>query len=89
MLLTDSFGFFVAPIGMFGFMSPRIQSPMHPAGGGRGGNRGGGMRGGRGGGGRGGISRDRELIGKSIKITGNYISISKENRAKDANNKEY
>lgn len=46
-------------------MSPRIQSPMHPAGGNRGR---GGMRGR--GGGRGGISRDREIIGKSIKITG-------------------
>lgn len=57
---------------MYGFMSPRIQSPMHPAGGGRGGGRGGMRgRGGGGGGGRGGISRDRELIGKSIKITGN------------------
>lgn len=49
-------------------MSPRIQSPMHPAGG-RGGGRGG-MRGR--GAGRGGISRDREIIGKSIKITGGW-----------------
>lgn len=45
-------------------MSPRISSPMHPSGG----------RGGRGGG-RGGhhggnVRRDRELIGKTIKITG-------------------
>lgn len=53
------------PMGAFGFMSPRIQSPMHPGGGMRG--RGGGMRGR---GGRGGMSRDREIIGKSIKITG-------------------
>lgn len=48
-------------------MSPRIQSPMHPAGGNRGR---GGMRGR--GAGRGGISRDREIIGKSIKITGGW-----------------
>lgn len=54
------------PMGMMGFMSPRIQSPMHPSGG-RGGMRGG-MRGGRGGGGR--VTRDREILGKSIKITG-------------------
>lgn len=50
-------------------MSPRIQSPMHPSG-----NRGGfgGGFGGRGGGGRGGgrVTRDREILGKSIKITG-------------------
>lgn len=52
-------------MGVFGFMSPRIQSPMHPSGGrgGRGGARGRGA-------GRGGISRDREILGKSIKITG-------------------
>lgn len=53
-------------MGMLGFMSPRIQSPMHPGGGGTRG-RGGGMRGR---GGRGGMSRDREILGKSIKITG-------------------
>lgn len=45
-------------------MSPRIQSPMHPSGG----------RGARGGsrGGRGGfrVTRDRELLGKTIKICG-------------------
>lgn len=51
-------------MGLMGFMSPRIQSPMHPGGG----NRGRGMRG-RGGRG-GGMSRDREILGKSIKITG-------------------
>lgn len=51
-------------MGVFGFMSPRIQSPMHPSGGrGRGGPRGRGQ-------GRGGVSRDREILGKSIKITG-------------------
>lgn len=47
-------------------MSPRIQSPMHPSG-----NRnrgGGGGRGGRGGGNR--VTRDREILGKTIKITG-------------------
>lgn len=49
-----------------GFMSPRIQSPMHPSG--RGGAT---PRGGRGrGAGRGGVTRDRELIGQTIKITG-------------------
>lgn len=50
-----------------GFMSPRIQSPMHPSG--RGGMtpRG---RGGRGAGRGGGVTRDRELIGNTIKITG-------------------
>lgn len=52
-----------------GFMSPRIQSPMHPGGGNRGRGGGGGMRG-RGGGGRSGMFRDREILGKSIKITG-------------------
>lgn len=61
------------PIGMFGsgLMSPRIHSPMHPSSG-RGGGRGGQSPrgGGRGGFGRGGISRDREILGKSIKITG-------------------
>lgn len=49
-------------------MSPQIQSPMHPSGGrGRGGFRS--FGGGRGGG-RGGVSRDREILGKTIKITG-------------------
>jgi transcription elongation factor SPT5 len=60
----------MTPTGVFGFMSPQIQSPMHPSGGrGRGGfnNRGFGGRGGRGGG---GVSRDREILGKTIKITG-------------------
>lgn len=71
-------GISIASLGMYGFMSPRIQSPMHPGGGGRAGGRGGmrgrgGGGGGGGGGGRGGISRDRELIGKSIKITGNEL----------------
>ncbi|KAL0849644.1 hypothetical protein ABMA28_013899 [Loxostege sticticalis] len=48
-----------------GFMSPRIHSPMHPSG------RGGGTPRDRGrGGGRGGATRDRELIGQTIKITG-------------------
>lgn len=55
-------------------MSPRITSPMHPGGGGRGGQtpaRTGGGGGGRGGG-RGGhnVRRDRDLIGSTIKITG-------------------
>lgn len=52
---------------VFGFMSPQIQSPLHPSGGNRGrfGNRGFGGRGG-----RGGVSRDREILGKTIKITG-------------------
>ncbi|XP_058819895.1 transcription elongation factor SPT5 [Topomyia yanbarensis] len=53
------------PMGQFGFMSPRIHSPMHPSGG-RG--RGGRMGGGRGGANR--VSRDREILGKTIKITG-------------------
>lgn len=55
---------------VFGFMSPQIQSPLHPSGGNRG--RGFGHRGGFGGrgGGRGGVSRDREILGKTIKITG-------------------
>lgn len=51
------------PLGGLGFMSPRIQSPMHPSGG----------RGARGGArGRGGfrVTRDRELVGKTIKISG-------------------
>lgn len=57
-----------------GYMSPRISSPMHPSGGGRGGGRGGSSgRGGAGGGtfGRGGgrMGRDRDLIGKTIKVT--------------------
>jgi len=51
-------------LGGLGFMSPRIQSPMHPSGG----------RGARGGarGGRGGfrVTRDREILGKTIKISG-------------------
>ncbi|XP_055858947.1 transcription elongation factor SPT5 [Episyrphus balteatus] len=51
-------------LGGMGFMSPRIQSPMHPSGG----------RGGRGGGrgGRGGfrVTRDRDILGKTIKISG-------------------
>lgn len=51
-----------------GYMSPRIQSPMHPGGGGGRGRGGGGGRGR--GGGRGGMFRDREILGKSIKITG-------------------
>lgn len=53
-------------------MSPQIQSPMHPSGGrGRGGfNRGFGGGGGGRGGGRPGVSRDREILGKTIKITG-------------------
>lgn len=53
-------------VGALGFMSPRIQSPMHPGGGGGGRGRGG-FRGGRGGN---RVSRDREILGKSIKITG-------------------
>lgn len=60
----------MTPPGVFGFMSPQIQSPMHPSGG-RGGRGGfGGGRGGFGRGGRSGISRDREILGKTIKITG-------------------
>lgn len=59
----------ISPIGTLGFMSPRIQSPMHPGGGGRGAGRGG-MRGRGGRGGGHGVSRDREILGKSIKITG-------------------
>ncbi|XP_066144783.1 transcription elongation factor SPT5 isoform X1 [Euwallacea fornicatus] len=55
------------------YMSPRRSSPMHPSsGGGVGGGFGGGGRGGHGGGGgRGGgrISRDRDIIGTTIKIT--------------------
>ncbi len=68
-----------APASGLGFMSPRISSPMHPAGGAAGGGAGGGGgggRGGRGGGfgggfGRGGarLGRDRDLIGKTIKVT--------------------
>lgn len=63
----------MTPPGVFGFMSPQIQSPMHPSGGrgGRGGfNRGFGGGGRGGGGGRSGVSRDREILGKTIKITG-------------------
>lgn len=54
-------------------MSPQIQSPMHPSGGrGRGsfGGGRGGFSGRGGGGGRSGVSRDREILGKTIKITG-------------------
>lgn len=66
----------ISPMGGLGFMSPRIQSPMHPGGaggrggggGGGGGRGGGGFRGGRGGANR--IMRDREILGKSIKISG-------------------
>lgn len=53
----------LGPLGGLGFMSPRIQSPMHPSGG----------RGAKGGGrGRGGfrVTRDREILGKTIKISG-------------------
>jgi transcription elongation factor SPT5 len=50
-------------------MSPQIQSPMHPSGRGRGSFSHRGFGGGRGGG-RGGVSRDREILGKTIKITG-------------------
>lgn len=49
-----------------GFMSPRISSPMHPGGGGMGGGMGGARGRGRGGG---TPRRDREIIGKTIKIT--------------------
>jgi transcription elongation factor SPT5 len=65
----NSFG--MMPFRNNGFMSPQIQSPMHPSGRGGGGGRGGGRggRGGRGGFG-GGMSRDREIMGKTIKITG-------------------
>lgn len=56
----------LGPLGGFGFMSPRIQSPMHPSGG-RGGRGGGGGRGGRGGL---RVTRDREILGKTIKISG-------------------
>lgn len=59
----------MSPMSNMGYMSPRIQSPMHPGGGGRG-RGGGGFRGGRGGRGGGTVSRDREILGKSIKITG-------------------
>ncbi len=57
-----------------GFMSPRISSPMHPSAGGGGGGGGGGGRGR----GRGGMPRrDREIIGKTIKITrGPYKGIN-------------
>lgn len=68
---NKSAGNAISPMGGLGFMSPRIQSPMHPGGGaGRGGGRGGGggFRGGRGGANR--VLRDREILGKSIKITG-------------------
>lgn len=64
-----------SPSASMGYMSPRISSPMHPSGGGRGGGGGGGggRGGGRGGGGfgRGGgrMGRDRDLIGKTIKVT--------------------
>ncbi|KAF5280109.1 hypothetical protein FQA39_LY18143 [Lamprigera yunnana] len=46
------------------FMSPRRSSPMHPSSGGFGTPRGGG------GGGRGRVTRERDLIGRTIKITG-------------------
>lgn len=49
-------------------MSPQIQSPMHPSGGRGRGSFGRGFGGGRGG--RAGVSRDREILGKTIKITG-------------------
>ncbi|KAJ8976751.1 hypothetical protein NQ317_019414 [Molorchus minor] len=49
------------------YMSPRRSSPMHPSSGAVGGF-GGGPRGG-GGGGRGRVSRDRDIIGTTIKIT--------------------
>lgn len=54
------------------FMSPRRSSPMHPSSGGGGvGGFGGGGGGGPGGGGRGRgrVSRDRDIIGTTIKIT--------------------
>lgn len=55
------------------FMSPRRSSPMHPSSGGGGGGVGGfggGGGGGPGGGrGRGRVSRDRDIIGTTIKIT--------------------
>ncbi|KAJ8965744.1 hypothetical protein NQ314_003922 [Rhamnusium bicolor] len=53
------------------YMSPRRSSPMHPSSGGGGGGGGvGGFTGGRGGGaGRGRVSRDRDIIGTTIKIT--------------------
>lgn len=51
--------------GFAGYQSPRISSPMHPQSGAAS------PRGGRGGRGTGvaGIRRDRDLIGKTIKIT--------------------
>lgn len=55
------------------FMSPRRSSPMHPSSGGGAAAGGGGFQtprhGGGGGGGRGRITRDRDLIGTTIKIT--------------------
>lgn len=61
----------MTPPGVFGFMSPQIQSPMHPSGrGGRGGGFNRGFGGNGRGGGRAGVSRDREILGKTIKITG-------------------
>lgn len=54
----------------FGYMSPRISSPVQSTGGGRGRGGGGGGGGGRGGsGGAGSVGRDRDLIGKTVKIT--------------------
>ncbi|KAL1502723.1 hypothetical protein ABEB36_007827 [Hypothenemus hampei] len=52
------------------FMSPRRSSPMHPSSGGGGGGMGGfGGGGGGRGGGRGRVTRDRDIIGTTIKIT--------------------
>lgn len=75
--MTDNGGYFVcrtrhlvlagtqtksnAPVGMPGFMSPRISSPAHPA-------SGGGGTPGRGRGGGGGVRRDREMIGQTVRI---------------------
>ncbi|XP_052861646.1 transcription elongation factor SPT5 [Anopheles cruzii] len=59
----------MSPFG--GVMSPRIHSPMHPSGGRGGSGSSGSTRGGRGGGRGGGrISRDREILGRTIRITG-------------------
>ena len=55
------------PVGMPGFMSPRISSPAHPSGGGATPGRGRGGGGGGGGGGP-GAKRDRELIGQTVRI---------------------
>lgn len=56
-------------MGGFAPMSPRISSPMHPRGGGRGGFPSPRGAGGGGGGGRGRGRRDSELIGKTVRIT--------------------